>query len=67
MASKKIGVSMPDHLIKMTDLDKASNKSARIHELITKGLLYEQMENNPPSRFQTGEFVAAPESFLAFS
>ena len=58
---------MPEHLIKMTDLDKASNKSARIHELITKGLLYEQRENNPPSRFQTGGFFDVSESFLAYS
>ena len=56
---------MPEHLIRMTNLDKADNKSARIHELVMKGLLYEQKENNPPSRIWTGTFGTNPKSLLA--
>lgn len=60
-------VTMQSYLYEMAELDQAQNKSARVQELITKGLMAERQENkiNPPSRLWTGDLFSSPS--LVFS
>ena len=68
MTSVQLRISIPQFLHKMAEIDRASNKSARVQELMTKGLMAERQENEktPPPREWTGDIYEGFGNLSAF-